>query len=43
MEQSYACIKAENDDLKAELDQHKLRATSDSDIQGSSKKRSRQE
>ncbi|KAH6668372.1 hypothetical protein B0J14DRAFT_161933 [Halenospora varia] len=43
VERSYANIKAQKDILKAELDRIKLGATSDSDMQGSSKKRSRQE
>jgi hypothetical protein len=43
VEQSHESIKAQKDTLKAELEELKLRATSDSEVEGSSKKRRRQE
>jgi len=43
VEQSYTSIKAQKDSLKAELDEIKLGATSDSGTEGSSKKRRRLE
>jgi hypothetical protein len=43
VEQSYESIKAQKNTLKAELKELKLWATSDSEVEGSSKKRRRQE